>query len=304
VNATGPGFVAASGFVNRTGVIRGAIFNRLTGYGSRTAFIQTYGAFFGLSNIFDYLHPTGGPIEGGISISPSATLRGGWSLSGNAGDNFFSYRAADYSGYQIATLGAGGAVLVPFVVPGPETGLLSGSLRVTTPTWRLMTMGVNVAYGETAIFREAAPGRSLSFGATVDLRPLPSLRLSFQATRRTIDRDRDDSRFSTETIPRLKVEYQLSRAVFARFIGQYTARQLGALVDRNGAPIVVNGTPSTATSTREFRMDWLFSYRPVPGTLVYVGYGSTIDAPDVYTSGDLHRSADGFFGKVSWLFRL
>ena len=209
----------------------------------------------------------------------------------------------ELAGYQVQTGGPGGPT-APFTVPGAEKNLFSGSLRMTTPTWRLATLGASVAFGETAIFREAAPGRQLLLSATMDVRPLPSLRVSFQTTRRTIDRDRDGTRFSSETIPRLKLEYQVSRAVFARFIGQYTARQLGALVDRDGNLIVIGGVPSTPGSTREFRMDWLFSYRPAPGTLVYVGYGETLDAPDVYTSSDLHRASDGFFGKVSWLFRL
>jgi len=139
---------------------------------------------------------------------------------------------------------------------------------------------------------------------TVDMRPTPAMRVSFQATRRAINRQRDGSRFSTETIPRLKLEYQVSRAMFARFVGQYTARQLAALQDRDGNAIMINGAAQPATSTREFRMDWLVSWRPVPGTTVYVGYGSTLDAPDAFTSRDLHRSLDGFFGKVSWLFRL
>lgn len=304
VHATAPDFQAAAGFVNRTGIIRATAFNRLTGYGKPGALVQTYGAFFGVTRIGQYADPDRGAIEGGESISPSATLRGGWSIGGNGGRNFFTYLPGDYVGYQVQTIGQGGPVTAPFVVPGKERDLFGGSVRATTPTWRLVTFAANVSYGETAIFREAAPGTQLSLTATMDLRPAPATRVSFTATRRTIDRRRDGSRFSSETIPRLKVEYQLTRAIFFRFVGQYTARELAALLDRAGDQIIINGTPTTASSTREFRMDWLFSYRPTPGTLVYAGYGSTMDAPDAYTSRDLTRSADGFFGKVSWLFRL
>jgi hypothetical protein len=54
----------------------------------------------------------------------------------------------------------------------------------------------------------------------------------------------------------------------------------------------------------EFSMDWLFSYRPTPGTLVYLGYGSTMSEPDDFRFRDLRRTSDGFFGKLSYLFRL
>jgi len=48
----------------------------------------------------------------------------------------------------------------------------------------------------------------------------------------------------------------------------------------------------------------LFSYRPVPGTLVYLGYGSTLEEPREFRFQDLRRTRDGFFGKISYLFRL
>jgi hypothetical protein len=51
-------------------------------------------------------------------------------------------------------------------------------------------------------------------------------------------------------------------------------------------------------------MDWLFSYRPTPGTLIYLGYGSTLTEPRRFRFGELERQADGFFGKASYLFRL
>jgi len=57
VQAISPGFQAAAGFVNRTGVMDIHAYNRLTGYGKRGALVQTYGAFFIVHRIFDYMHP-------------------------------------------------------------------------------------------------------------------------------------------------------------------------------------------------------------------------------------------------------
>jgi hypothetical protein len=305
VRAIAPDFQAAAGFVNRTGIIDGEIFNRLTGYGKPNALVQTYGAFIGISRIFDYQRPGDGSFEGGESVSPSATLRGGWSLGGSAGRNFYSFDPADYAGYSVETPLVPPAVdTLPFVVPGPERNVFSGSLRVTTPTYRLFTLSGSVGFGETVIFREAAPGRALRLGATLDLRPFSALRVSFQVNKQRITRDRDGSQFSNEVIPRLKLEYQLTRAIFFRFVGQYTARELDALYDRNGNPILIGGVKQTASTSNEFRTDWLFSYRPIPGTLLYLGYGSTMVEPDAFQFQNLQRTTDGFFGKVSYLFRL
>jgi hypothetical protein len=307
VRAIAPDFRAAAGFVNRTGIVDAEIFNRLTGYGAPDALIQTYSAFFIVSRFWSYTSPSAGPIEGGESVSPSATLRGGWQLSGGVSRRFYSFDPASYAGYQIlipcCTLPPG-TLLQTFTVPGPERDDWGWSLGATTPTYRFFTASASIARARVPIFREAAPGRSTSLAAAVDLRPTPGLRVSLQATRLMIDRRRDGSRFSTETIPRLKVEYQLTRAIFFRLVGQYTARDRDALYDVSGFPIYINGAVAADTVTNEFRMDWLFSYRPSPGTLVYLGYGSTLDEPQAFRFNALARTSDGFFAKVSYLFRL
>jgi len=118
-----------------------------------------------------------------------------------------------------------------------------------------------------------------------------------------IERSGDGSRFSTETIPRIKTEYQVTQALFLRLVGQYAARSRSFLRDRNGRPILIGGVRDAGSTTNEFSMDWLFSYRPIPGTLVYLGYGSTMEEPDEFRFQDLRRTRDGFFGKLSYLFR-
>ena len=56
--------------------------------------------------------------------------------------------------------------------------------------------------------------------------------------------------------------------------------------------------------SNDFTMDWLFSYRPIPGTLVYLGYGSASSEPEQFRFRDLRRTNDGFFAKLSYLFRM
>jgi hypothetical protein len=300
LQAIGPDFTAAAGFVNRTGIINASAFNRLTGYGSPDALIQTYTAFIGASRLWNYSHPGDGSIEGNESVSPSATLRGGWRLSGSVARSFFSYQPELYAGLEVEAAGD----TVAFTVPGPDRNQLSGSFSVTTPTYRQLTGTASISAGEVPIFAEAAPGSSLRLDATIDLRPTSALRTTIQMSRFTLNRKRDGSRFSSETIPRLKLEYQLDRALFLRVVGQYSARSRAPLVDRAGNPILVGGIRDAGTELNELRMDWLLSYRPSPGTLMYLGYGSTLEEPDNFRFRDLSRRTDGFFGKVSYLLRM
>ncbi|HET7614991.1 MAG TPA: DUF5916 domain-containing protein [Gemmatimonadaceae bacterium] len=295
-----PGFRAAAGFVNRTGIIEGRAFNRLSFYGKQGALLQTISTFFGWDRIWNNLGAGHGLAESSESITPSATLRGGWQLGGAVTHGYFAFDPALYSGLSLSE----GAFTAPFVVPPPEKDQWGGSLSLTTPTYRIFTGTASVTKGQVPIFREASPGSSSRIDATIAVRPTTALRSTLQFSRLAIDRRLDGSRFSTETIPRIKVEYQVSRPIFVRVVSQYAARSRSALQDRNGTRILVNGVLDTGETTNEFSTDWLFSYRPVPGTLVYLGYGSTLEEPREFRFQNLQRTRDGFFGKISYLFRL
>jgi len=302
--AVDPGFNAAAGFVNRTGIIEGRAFNRVTFYGAPEAFVQTYGAFFGLNPIWNNKGSGHSLSESTESITPSATLRGGWRIGGAVTRGYFAFDPSLYAGYTIENSTGAVTDTVAFVVPPPEDDQWGGSLSLTTPTFRHVTGTAAMTRGEVPIFREAAPGRNSRIDASLDIRPTTAIRTSLQFSRLTIDRIADGSRFSSETIPRVKIEYQVSRPIFLRLVGQYAARSRSALRDRDGNPILVDGVIDTGATTNEFSTDWLFSYRPVPGTLVYVGYGSVMEEPHEFRFQDMQRTSDGFFAKISYLFRM
>ena len=294
-----PAFNAAAGFVNRTGLIEARTFNRFSFYGAKGALVQTYGTFVQASRAWSY--ESGRPLLETIeSLSPSATLRGGWLLNSSVARSGFAYAPRDYNGFSILRPDGDTAA---FIVPGFESDQYGGSFRITTPTLKFMSATAGVGFGKTPLFREAAAGRSTRIDGAIDLRPTTSIRASLQFSRLVLDRSRDDSRFSSETIPRLKVEYQMTRAIFFRLVGQYAARSRSPLEDRNGNPILIGGVLDTGTKSNEFTADWLFSYRPIPGTLAYFGYGATMVEPNEFRFRDLERTRDGFFGKLSYLFR-
>lgn len=303
VKGISPDFVAAAGFVNRTGIINSHAFNRLSFYGEEGALVETIGGFTGISRIWDYSDTGKGPIEGSESIFPSATLRGGWQLSGSLNRSFFSYIPASYSGYDVVS-SPGSAFSEVFEIPDQETNQFSGSVGVTTPTFQLFTLSLSSSFGQVPIFAEASPGHSTSYSVVLDARPTSAIRASFQMQHYTLSRKVDDSQYSREIIPRLKVEYQLTPDIFFRVIGQYAARERSALKDRDGNLVRINGELTSDTESNDLRMDWLFSYRPNPGTLIYLGYGSTMEDAGQQRFKNLQRLNDGFFLKLSYLFKV
>jgi hypothetical protein len=143
-------------------------------------------------------------------------------------------------------------------------------------------------------------------GAAVDLRPTPAVRISAQYSRLTLHR-RDGSWYSTEDIPRLKLEYQATRSIFFRVVGQYTHLTSDALRDpTTGNPIVIGASVVGPSASNDLRVDWLFSYRPSPGTLIYLGYGASCSDFDVACAVGRQRTRteDGFFAKLSYLLGL
>jgi hypothetical protein len=113
-------------------------------------------------------------------------------------------------------------------------------------------------------------------------------------------------------IPRLDAEYQLSRAIFVRFIGQYDAQYQDSLRDdsRSNLPIFLRSATTgvisraSAGTSNVFESSLLFSYQPVPGTVAFFGYGNDANEPSMFHFVGLRRQADSFFVKLSYLFRL
>ncbi len=125
------------------------------------------------------------------------------------------------------------------------------------------------------------------------------------------DRRTDGSTVGIRRIPRIRMEYQVSRPFFVRLVGEYDASRQDSLRDdsRTNAPILIHDartglyTRAVATSANRFRGDALVSYQPRPGTVFFVGYGSTSLEPGALRFSRLRRVSDGFFVKGSYLFR-
>jgi hypothetical protein len=58
-----------------------------------------------------------------------------------------------------------------------------------------------------------------------------------------------------------------------------------------------------ARSSNDFSFDWLFSYQPSPGTVIFAGYGGALVDRRAFRFDGLTRESDAFFVKLSFLFR-
>jgi len=291
-------FQDTSGFVNRTDFVAGRTFNRFSFYGRPGALVEQFTAIVGFAPIWRYrdfgrLNRT---IEDTLQTFWIATLRGGWQSQVTLNLNHFGFDGADYSGYTVGT--------TPFAVPHDLYHLPGAAFILNAPN-RAVSGSVVLGYSAVAIFPEASEGRQVALTTVAALRPTPALRLEARWVHQRLTRARDGSRFSTANIPRLKLEYQLTRAIFVRYIGQYFAEDQAALLDpRTGQPLLVNGDTARAIVTNDFRNDLLFSYKPTPGTVVFLGYGASLTEADAFRFRNLSRASDGFFLKLSYLFRM
>jgi hypothetical protein len=119
-----------------------------------------------------------------------------------------------------------------------------------------------------------------------------------------LKRATDGSEFARTILPRLKVEYQPNRYLFFRLVAEYRSERQDALRDPGtGRAILIGGNPADRRRTDRLRMDWLASYEPTPGTIAFIGYGSTLDGDRALTFRSLERVQDGIFVKVAYLFR-
>ena len=78
----------------------------------------------------------------------------------------------------------------------------------------------------------------------------------------------------------MKLEYQFTRSIFLRAVGEYDLTEQSDLRDetRTFYPLIINGKKALATRSAQLHGDWLFSYQPSPGTVLFLGYGSQANA--------------------------
>jgi uncharacterized protein DUF5916 len=300
LNGLGEGFDDQAGFVNRlrSNVVNGHVFNRFTLYGARGARLENLTVFFGPDRTWAY-HQFGftPALEGFEQAEAQFQLRGGWKLIGHIQRDFVNFQDSTYADDTI------GSAAGPAYRPADDFSGFWWQTQVTLPTWRQLGGFVQYRRGRAPIFQEAGTGRYQQLTGELDLRPVPTVRTALTATIFRLHR-LDGREFARSTIPRLKIEYQPRRELFFRVIGEYRSDRTAALEDpATGAPLFVGGAAQPVSEFNGLRVDLLASFEPTPGTVAFLGYGSSLETDEEFNWSRLARQNDGFFVKLAYQLR-
>jgi hypothetical protein len=303
-------FRTRSGFVSRPGIGTATIAHSYTMLRPE----RTLESFTGELNLngtwhYDSLVGGGGIQDRKMHFNFNSQWKGGWNAGASLLVEDFGYEPALYTNY--ALLNPDGS-LAPFVGE-PRLPNLDYVLTANSPNFGFGSFNIFTLWGRDENFPEWASGDILWLTLGLTLTPTEQLRANLSYNRTTVSRPSDGSRVVLSHIPRARIEYQLSRALQLRLITEYVVEEQDDLRDnsRTELPIVfVNGSGgyTLASGYREARMraDVLVSYFPNPGTVMYLGYGSTYQEPSegLMSRRRLERTTNAFFLKLSYLFRM
>lgn len=302
-------FRTTSGFISRPGIAHASISNSYTIFRPK-ATVTAFTSELVLDATWRYQDFTsGGPMQDRkMHFNFNAQFKNGWGAGFSLLDENFGYDPAIYSGYGLRQ-NDGSVTPFPAQARIPNRDYV---IQGNTPTFKHFQLNGFVLWGSDENFFEWAPGNIVfaTLGAT--FRPTEQARINLSYNHQQVNRPEDGSRVSLQIVPRARLEYQISRAVQIRLVSQYALEIQDSLHDapgRTGQPIMLrnpNGTYSRAAAFRNgnLRNDLLLSYFPNPGTVFYLGYGGSYHEPDDFGRRQFTRLQDGFFMKMSYLFRL
>jgi hypothetical protein len=87
-------------------------------------------------------------------------------------------------------------------------------------------------------------------------------------------------------------------------IGEYRSDRRTALEEPGtGQPLFVAGVAQPATEFNGLRVDLLASFEPTPGTVAFLGYGSSLETDAEFNWSRLQRGNAGVFVKLAYQLR-
>ena len=308
-----PGFFTAAGFVPRRGITQARFSPRWSFFpkGRRLEAVSIAPILDGTWE-WDRFQRGTEPNDIKVQASTTASWRGGWGTRLFTFVESFKYPAFLYSNYHIERRDNAGAVIdtVPYVGTDrlPNYGF---DTELTTPQFQRFSGSAQLTGGHDENFDEWSSAWIVFSNVTANWRPTDRVRLSARYLEQRFFRVSDGSLVRVRVLPRVKLEYQMTRAVLLRYVGQYDATKVDSLRDdsRTNDPVLIRsstGTYRRAGGQRRavLRNDVLFSFQPNPGTVLFAGYGASTEGIAFDAPSRLERSTDGFFVKASYLFRM
>ena len=313
-NAISGDFDAQAGFISRDNVADIVVSNNWTFFRPAGSRLETWG----LTVRGQETGPYSGFVKGRafqdrkLHFQSALALRGGWRVSGGIFFENFGFDRDLYANHYMERTAGTRVDTVKFTGAGdPRLHNIDLTMNVNFPEWGKFSGDLFYIGGKDENFEEWQSGLIHFITANLRFRPTDQLRIEGQYQHQEFNRWTDGTTVSIRKVPRLKVEYQASRYVFLRMVGQYdTQEKLDRRDDgRTNAPLLLRNPDGSFSRLSGFkrnrvRVDWLFSYQPTPGTVFFLGYGSSLTEPEPLKFRALRRTTDGFFVKWSYLYRL
>jgi hypothetical protein len=307
-------FRTRSGFIGRGGIVTGAFDHRFTWTAPAGRWLETFTFSPVVRTTWRYQRFVDhkDAIEKLLHFNLSATARGGWNAGVGLLTETFGFDPQLYANYRILR-GPGDTIAFRGVGRIPNQDWVAS---LSTPEWQKLSANALYLWGHDENFFEWQSANIVYASYGLTLRPSQKLRVDGSYQLQSFRRRPEGTMVGEFRIPRLKVEYQLDRAIFLRLVGEYDSGSQDALIDagRTGLPLIVDGALSPARTYSDFRGDFLFSYAPVPGTVFFLGYGAGYsDVRDTPRPFSFPRSLgltgyarenDALFVKASYLIRL
>lgn len=306
-----PDFRTASGLISRPAIVDAAATHSFTVFGGEASRLERASVDLRLQGTWQYGDFTGGreALEKKLHLNSNFQLRGGWLFGASVLVEEFRFDESLYQGYAIERQAGGVVDTIPFTGT-PSLPNLDWVLTFNTPQFKHWSFGLFYLWGKDENFFEWSSANIGFLTLSAGWRPTDRVRVDASYNWQYYHRRTDGTTVGQGRIPRVKVEYQLTPSMFLRAVGQYTALEQDDLRDdsRSNDPLLVPGPGGTlvravASAENRLELEWLFSYLPTPGTVIYLGYGSSLQEPGAFRFSRLERERDSYFLKMSYLFR-
>ncbi len=300
-------FNPAVGFIQRGDYVTISAGPTRRFYGKEDAFLEQLSISYRLTGNWNYdgFISNDKPDDRRMYPSFSMQFKGGWRFTNFTWIEYFGYPEKFYTNYYIKSNNE----FAPYTGT-KELFNLGAMFELTTPQLESFSASLKYGFGRDPNYDEWAPGDIYLIESKIRWNPTDQIRMFLRYNQQKNYRAFDKSLVSESRTPRIKIEYQITPSIFLRGVIQYTSRYRDSLRDnsRTELPIYFKNEDgdfnlSVPVESNDIQADFLFSYRPTPGTLLFFGYGSVLSEPSRFRFQSIDRQSDGYFLKVSYLFK-
>lgn len=306
-------FVAGSGFIRRTGTsqMQGRISYNFRGQPGDL--LERWGPSLEMEGFWDHddFWDRKWAEERRVRLGGSLSFRGNITIFGNYSRAWYEFPAEDYQGLFLTSPGGGREPFFPD--QAIFQGLQSGTAFMWVNPLEWARINIRGTWSETPLFDFITDtpvdlADSWSGDAGVNLFPTTQLSAELGVRFSRLYRQRDGSLYSEATIPRARIQYQFSRALFVRTILEYGSQDRGVLLTPDGGRQVSycsgeNCFGLGGSGANDISVEALLSYEPTPGTVFFLGYTRLMDDPEAFRFRDVRPQSEGVFMKLSYRFR-